>query len=141
VPGGAVHLDGEQHLLVGGVHDEAPTADAHGPLLHERRHAGPAQHLEAAPDLQLALASVREQSGQVDQLAAPGQPRPPGHLEAEVRGRAEALPDGGDRAGSGQCGPGAPAVDHRAFDAGHRDPADPPGGLGQVRSPVQDDAR
>jgi hypothetical protein len=60
VPGRAIHLDRELDLLAGGVKEERPSGRLDPVLEREVRHSGGPQHVQAAPDLQFALASLGE---------------------------------------------------------------------------------
>ena len=115
-PGGAVELHGELDLVVRGVHQEdLCRRPRHASSLDERRHPGRTQHVQAAPDLEFALAARRLSSSMSPaKFGATGEP---GLVSASssADSRTVALPASGQtatrrgpRCRSGAAAPAAP---------------------------------
>src|SRR5439155_6934849 len=102
---------------------------------------GPAQNVEASPDLQLALASLGEESDELQQRRATRQARASVDLEDQIPSRAQALTDSRDR-GAPEVGPNdahgaAPGVHQRSLRAGHRNAVHTPDRIGQIPGAMQ----
>ncbi|MBM7808097.1 hypothetical protein JOD57_003934 [Geodermatophilus bullaregiensis] len=144
VPGGAVHLDGEPDVVVGGVEDEDLPGDLDGALEGELRRARRTQHGQASPDLEFTPAPLGQEPHQRHHLGPSREAWPALDLEEQSLRPAQAAPDRIDGRStdcrSGQSSRRPPRVDHRPLRAGHRQPIDPADAPVEVARPVQHDA-
>ena len=103
MPGRAVHLDCELHLLVGGIQHEHVAPDGDAPLLDEWRHAGRAENLKASPDLEFALASVCQERDELEKRSPSPQAGSSFHLVDELTRWTQATAHACDRGGTHIC--------------------------------------